>query len=144
MRHNPAFGIMGHLMAQHGRVGRRIAKRRKGRHLHMVAGGRVVGLPAVVPDDGAGVAEEILGSGDALVAFLNRRHGGVIAIRQAFDLSDVEDRVGFQERDFAVRFFARSIDVGFGETAGEDDHAAGFAFAHSAAEFQRLPERHPG
>jgi len=95
MRHIPAFGIMNKFMAEHGCIRRRIAKRREGRHLHMVAPRRVEGLATAVPYHGVGVGAKVLGLCNTLMAFLNWRHGGVITIRQAVDLSDVEHRVGF-------------------------------------------------
>ena len=102
----------------------------------MIGSRRVEGFAAAVPDDGAGVGEQVLGHGDALVTFLRPRNGCIESIRQAVDLGNVEHRVGFQERDFPARFFARAIDFGFGEAAREHDHAAGFALSHRAAEFQ--------
>jgi len=67
-------------MAQHGRVRRGVAKRSVGRHLHMIARGRIEGFAAAMPDDGAGVGEELLGLRDAFVPLLHRSHGGVKSV----------------------------------------------------------------
>ena len=102
----------------------------------MIARGRIERIAAAVPDDGAGVGEELLGLHDAFVPLLYRRHGGVESVGQAVDLGNVENRVGFQEGDFSACFFARAVGVGLGKAAREYDHAAGLALSHGAVEFQ--------
>ena len=127
---------VGQFMAEDGGVRFRVPERRERRHLDVIARRRIERPVAAFANDGAGVGKESVGVGYARDGISRGRQGGVKAFRQTVDLRDVEDGIGLQERDFPVRFFARSIDFGFRETAREYDHAAGFAFSHGAPEFQ--------
>ena len=78
---------------------------------------------------------------------LDRRWDGnrptVIVLRQAIDLIDAEDGIGFEERDIALDLIAIAIRLGLREPAGIDHRASGLALADVAAEFDRLFECHP-
>lgn len=113
---------MRRLVTEDGDIGRRIAKTRERRHLDMIAGGRVKRLVAAMPDHGARGGEEAVRVFDSLDRIAYRSCRGILVLGQAFDLRDIENRIGFEEGDFAIEFLARRIDIGLLETAGEDDH----------------------
>ena len=64
MRHNPAYGIMGGLMAENGDVRFRIPEALQWRHLDVVARGSEEGFGAAMADHCAGVLEEAVGMFD--------------------------------------------------------------------------------
>jgi hypothetical protein len=64
-------------------------------------------------------------------------------LRQAIDLIDAEDGIGFKERDIALDLIAIAIHLGLREPAGVDDQASGFALANVAIQLDRLFEGHP-
>jgi len=67
-----------------------------------------------------------------------------MAFAEAFDLLDVEDGVGLQERDAAQLFLAGVVGLRARQGVGVDHGRAGFALADVAAQGQRLAEGHPG
>jgi hypothetical protein len=89
-----------------------VAKTLDGRHLDMIGRGGVERAGAAVPNDGAGVGEESV----SMRVALNRRWDGnrptVIVLRQAIDLIDAEDGIGFKERDIALDLIAIAIHLG--------------------------------
>jgi hypothetical protein len=72
-----------------------------------------------------------------------RATGSIIVVGQSFDLVDVEDRIGLEERDAALDFITALVGLGPGELAGIDDGGAGLAFSDMTAKLDRLLERHP-
>jgi hypothetical protein len=137
-------GPVGRLMGERRVVGLRVAERFERWHLDVIQRGAVVGAVAAMPDVGAGRGEEGLGPGDPLVGIAAGVSQCMVVLGQALNLLDIEDRVGFQERDGPFGLVTGRL-VGFGTAhrVGVDHGRALLALADVAAPFDGLLERHP-
>lgn len=108
---------VGRLMAEDCRVPGGIAEGFERRHLDIVHGRRIVCLVAAVPNDCAGIAEELVGVTDALDRAQERFGCAMIVVRQAVDLRHVEHRVRFKERNIALHLAAVAVGLRLGELA---------------------------
>ena len=130
-------------MRQNGHVGRSIPETLEGRHLNVIAGGRIEGAVAAMANTSASVCEKPVRMINPLDRIDHLVRPVIIVIRKPVDLVTVEDSVGFQERN--IPFHLPAIATGFclGEPTSIDDGRTGFALADLRADLARLPVGHP-
>ena len=131
------------LMAERCHVGGRVLETFDKGHLDMIGRRAEEGPVATVPDMRAGVPEEPIGMLDPFNGIGDWTGGGIVAVRQAVDLRDVEDRVRLQERDLTLDLATAPIGFRLAEATDEDHDRARLTLAHGCSKLQRLLERHP-
>src|SRR5690349_17247176 len=99
---------------------------------------------ATFPDIGSEACEKPIGRLDTLV---HRRRGSrrlcMEALRQPVDLVGIENTISLHERNTTVDLFAFVVGSFAINGVGIDDKRSLLTLAHIAADFLRLPKRHP-
>jgi len=98
-----------------------IAEAFDGRELDVVGFLRVVGPAPAIPDVGLRSGEEPIGVLDSFNVREPRLGLGVVVLRQAFDLLDVEHGVALHERNLALDLAAFAVVLSLDDGIGIDD-----------------------